>query len=111
MTPPRAAGPEWSARWRVALAVAGSVGVIGVLLSGWFVAPKAPHAAVRVLERLPADGACGHHLGQLATLAQGEPLAADACLAELGSAPFAAPVLVYRVSYVVWGMLRVVPSG
>lgn len=50
-------------------------------------------AALRLLEHLPADPACGRPIAQLAALAQGQALPADPCLAELGTAPLAAPLL------------------
>ncbi|MFN7146989.1 MAG: hypothetical protein ACK4YP_24665, partial [Myxococcota bacterium] len=74
------------------------IGVVTLLVAAgaWAIvrgADDVERAALRALEHLPADNACGNTLGQLATLAQGGALGPEACRPELAETRFSAHLL------------------
>ncbi|MES2642046.1 MAG: hypothetical protein V4850_21355 [Myxococcota bacterium] len=81
-------------RRRATWLVAGVAVVAGLVVAATNGPPRLGATTLRVLEMFPADPRCGHPLGQLAALAQGQGLPDEACLAELATTPFVRPLLV-----------------
>lgn len=90
----RRIGPEWSVRRRAAIRVASGLLVVGLALVATNGMPRWGATTLRVLASFPSDPRCGHPIGQLATLARGEGLPEEECLADLANTPFVRPLLV-----------------
>lgn len=90
-------GPRVNRR-RLAWLLAAASLVAGVgLAAAVLEPPRIGATTLLVLAQFTPDPRCGHPLGQLATLARGEGLPDEPCLAELATAPFVRPLLVRLV--------------